>query len=127
MIRAFFILFCSLIFSSCSSKVPTLESRIETVFSYAKKENLIDEIVNTTNFDLFSLQNKNSSCKNLNIYLEKIAKGKPKEDMQHVRECLSSDSDGYYYMHLNDLFIIFGSKLSEGVIIFQEKEFYLGL
>ena len=65
--------------------------------------------------------------KTLNIYLEKIAKGKPKEDMQHVRECLSPDSDGYYYMHLNDLFIIFGSKLSEGVIIFQEKEFYLGL
>ena len=65
--------------------------------------------------------------KALNIYLEKIAKGKPKEDMQHVRECLSPDSDGHYYMHLNDLFIIFGSKLSEGVIIFQEKEFYLGL
>ena len=65
--------------------------------------------------------------KALNIYLEKIAKGKPKEDMQHVRECLSPDSDGYYYMHLNDLFIIFGQKLSEGVIIFQEKEFYLGL
>lgn len=64
--------------------------------------------------------------KTLNIYLEKIAKGKPKEDMQHVRECLSPDSDGYYYMHLNDLFIIFGNKLSEGVIIFQEKEFYLG-
>ena len=65
--------------------------------------------------------------KTLNIYLEKIAKGNPKEDMQHVRECLSPDSDGYYYMHLNDLFIIFGQKLSEGVIIFQEKEFYLGL
>ena len=64
--------------------------------------------------------------KTLNIYLEKIAKGKPKEDMQHVRECLSPDSDGYYYMHLNDLFIIFGQKLSEGFIIFQEKEFYLG-
>ena len=46
--------------------------------------------------------------------------------MQHVTECLSPDSDGYYYMHLNDLFIIFGQKLSEGVIIFQEKEFYLG-
>lgn len=65
--------------------------------------------------------------KTLNIYLEKIAKGKSKEDMQHIRECLAPDSDGYYYMHLNDLFIIFGSKLSEGVIIFQEKEFYLGL
>ena len=64
--------------------------------------------------------------KTLNIYLEKIAKGKSKEDMQHIRECLAPDSDGYYYMHLNDLFIIFGSKLSEGVIIFQEKEFYLG-
>ena len=64
--------------------------------------------------------------KTLNIYLEKIAKGKSKEDMQHVRECLAPDSDGYYYMHLNDLFIIFGSKLSEGAIIFQEKEFYLG-
>ena len=65
--------------------------------------------------------------KTLNIYLEKIAKGKSKEDMQHIRECLAPDSDGYYYMHLNDLFIIFGQKLSEGVIIFQEKEFYLGL
>lgn len=64
--------------------------------------------------------------KTLNIYLEKIAKGKSKEDMQHIRECLAPDSDGYYYMHLNDLFIIFGSKLSEGVIVFQEKEFYLG-
>ena len=64
--------------------------------------------------------------KTLNIYLEKIAKGKSKEDMQHIRECLAPDSDGYYYMHLNDLFIIFGSKLSEGLIIFQEKEFYLG-
>ena len=64
--------------------------------------------------------------KTLNIYLEKIAKGKSKEDMQHIRECLAPDSDGYYYMHLNDLFIIFGQKLSEGVIIFQEKEFYLG-
>ena len=64
--------------------------------------------------------------KTLNIYLEKIAKGKSKEDMQHIRECLAPDSDGYYYMHLNDLFIIFGSKLSEGIIIFQEKEFYLG-
>ncbi len=64
--------------------------------------------------------------KTLNIYLEKIAKGKSKEDMQHIRECLAPDSDSYYYMHLNDLFIIFGSKLSEGVIIFQEKEFYLG-
>ena len=65
--------------------------------------------------------------KTLNIYLEKIAKGKSKEDMQHVRECLAPDSDGYYYMHLNDLFIIFGEKLSQGNIIFQEKEFYLGL
>ena len=64
--------------------------------------------------------------KTLNIYLEKIAKGKSKEDMQHVRECLAPDSYVYYYMHLNDLFIIFGSKLSEGAIIFQEKEFYLG-
>ena len=64
--------------------------------------------------------------KTLNIYLEKIAKGKSKEDMQHIRECLAPDSDGYYYMHLNDLFIIFGTKLSEGAIIFQEKEFYLG-
>ena len=64
--------------------------------------------------------------KTLNIYLEKIAKGKSKEDMQHIRECLAPDSDGYYYMHLNDLFIIFGSKLSEGIIIYQEKEFYLG-
>ena len=64
--------------------------------------------------------------KTLNIYLEKTAKGKSKEDMQHIRDCLSPDSDGYYYMHLNDLFIIFGSKLSEGVIVFQEKEFYLG-
>lgn len=64
--------------------------------------------------------------KTLNIYLEKIAKGKSKEDMQHIRECLAPDSDGYYYMHLNDLFIIFGSKLSEGVIVFQEKELYLG-
>ena len=65
--------------------------------------------------------------KTLNIYLEKTAKGKPKEDMQYIRECLSPDSDGYYYMHLNDLFIIFGEKLSQGNIIFQEKEFYLGL
>ena len=65
--------------------------------------------------------------KTLNIYLEKIAKGKSKEDMQHIRECLAPDSDGYYYMHLNDLFIIFGEKLSQGNIIFQEKEFYLGL
>ena len=64
--------------------------------------------------------------KTLNICLEKIAKGKSKEDMQHIRECLAPDSDGYYYMHLNDLFIIFGSKLSEGVIVFQEKECYLG-
>ena len=65
--------------------------------------------------------------KTLNIYLEKTANGKPKEDMQHIRECLAPDSDGYYYMHLNDLFIIFGEKLSQGNIIFQEKEFYLGL
>lgn len=70
MIRAFFILFCSLLFSSCSSKVPTLESRIETAFIYANKNSLEEEIINTTNFDLFSLQNKNSSCKNLNIYIE---------------------------------------------------------
>ena len=71
MIRAIcLLLFPILFFSACSSKVPTVESRIQTAFSYADKNNLKYEIIHTNNFDLFSLQNKNLFCENLNVYIE---------------------------------------------------------
>ena len=64
MIRATFLIFLSIFFISCSSKVQNLDSRIQTAFVYANKNNLNDEIIHTNNFDLFSLQNKNSFVKN---------------------------------------------------------------
>lgn len=70
MIRATFLIFLSIFFISCSSKVQNLDSRIQTAFIYANKNNLNDEIIHTNNFDLFSLQNKNSFCEKLNVYIE---------------------------------------------------------
>lgn len=70
MIKFLFLILIGFFFGSCASKTPSLEDRIKSVFDYAKKENLKEEIINTTKFDIFSLQKEDFSCKNLNIYIE---------------------------------------------------------
>lgn len=70
MIKFLFLILIGFFFGSCASKIPSLESRIETVFNYAKNEGLKEEIIYTKKFDLFSLQKEDFSCKNLNIYIE---------------------------------------------------------
>ena len=70
MIRTLFLSIIVTVFSSCSSKNIDLETRIEKAFYYADKNNLKDEIISTKNFEIFSLLNKNESCKKLNVYIE---------------------------------------------------------
>lgn len=70
MIKYILLTLITIFFSSCSSTVPPLDTRIESAFNYAKKYNLKDEIIYTENFDLFSLQNKNERCEKLNVYIE---------------------------------------------------------
>ncbi len=64
--------FFSFIFVSCSSKIPSVKERTNSALSLASKSNLEEFIINSTNFNIFSLQSQNINCENrtLNIYIE---------------------------------------------------------
>lgn len=63
--------FIAFFISSCVGNIPTLEERKETIFSL-KEGKFSQTNIQTKNFTLFSLQNKNENCtkKDLKIYIE---------------------------------------------------------
>ncbi|MCT7556365.1 serine hydrolase family protein [Aliarcobacter butzleri] len=65
-------IFLSFIFISCSSKIPSMEERTNSALDFAIKNSLNKIIINSSNFNIFSLQSQNISCENktLNIYIE---------------------------------------------------------
>ncbi|MCT7566663.1 serine hydrolase family protein [Aliarcobacter butzleri] len=70
--KPFLITLISLIFISCSSKIPSMEERTNSVLNFASQNNLNKVIINSSNFNIFSLQSNTNSCENqtLNIYIE---------------------------------------------------------
>ncbi|RBQ29163.1 alpha/beta hydrolase [Aliarcobacter vitoriensis] len=65
-------IFLSFIFVSCSSKIPSMEERTNSALNFATKNSLSKSILNSSNFNIFSLQSQNINCANktLNIYIE---------------------------------------------------------
>jgi len=70
--KPFLITLISLIFISCSSKIPSMEERTNSALDFAIKNSLNKVIINSSNFNIFSLQSNTNSCENqtLNIYIE---------------------------------------------------------
>ncbi len=62
----------SLLFISCSKNIPTIEERKNLALSFALQNNLKENILQSTEFNIFSLQSDFQNCKNrtLNIYIE---------------------------------------------------------
>jgi hypothetical protein len=71
-IKNLLFVFLSFMFMSCSSKIPSIKERTNDALSLASKSNLEEFIINSTNFNIFSLQSQNINCENrtLNIYIE---------------------------------------------------------
>ena len=71
-IKKLLFVFLSFMFMSCSSKIPSIKERTNDALSLASKSNLEEFIINSTNFNIFSLQSQNINCENrtLNIYIE---------------------------------------------------------
>ncbi|MFW3326920.1 alpha/beta hydrolase [Aliarcobacter butzleri] len=62
----------SLLFISCSKNIPSIEERKSSAMLLASKNHLEENILKSTNFNIFSLQSDFKACKNgtLNIYIE---------------------------------------------------------
>lgn len=70
--RVLFYVFIVLFYSSCSKTVPSVNERVDKVLNYASLNNQENITINTSNFNLFSLQQRDISCenKNLRVYIE---------------------------------------------------------
>ena len=61
----------SLFFISCSSNIPTPNERKQTAINlYSNNKNIIQKDIQTSQFNLFSLQDIKMSCSNIKIFVE---------------------------------------------------------
>jgi hypothetical protein len=68
----FFILFIIVIFNACASNIPSSYERKSKALSLVKNKNFTEVDIETSTFNLFSLQQNNINCQNkdLKIYIE---------------------------------------------------------
>ena len=60
-----------LLLTGCFSNIPTLNERKQTAISlYSNNKNIIQKEIQTSQFNLFSLQDMKSSCENIKIFVE---------------------------------------------------------
>ena len=62
----------SLFFISCSSNIPTPNERKQTAINLSSSnKNIVQKDIQTSQFNLFSLQDIKMSCSNIKIFVEK--------------------------------------------------------
>ena len=65
-----YLFFLTFFIVGCSQNVPTPQERKATALSLGNKYNLKEQIYNTKEFDIFSLQTNIKECKNIKVYIE---------------------------------------------------------
>ena len=64
-------IFIAIFFISCSSNIPTPNERKQTAINlYSNNKNIIQKDIQTSQFNLFSLQDIKMSCSNIKIFVE---------------------------------------------------------
>lgn len=58
------------LFTGCSSNIPTVDERKTTAFSLSQEQKLQEHIYQTTNFNLFSYQTPLLQCENIKVFIE---------------------------------------------------------
>lgn len=71
MIKTFVSFLILILFMGCSRNIPTLEQRHETLKIISKNNiNYKEEIIPTNYFDIFTVQDIDSECKSIHVYIE---------------------------------------------------------
>lgn len=64
------LLVLTLFFTACSKNIPNLNERNATAFSLVENKNLKNQIIQTSDFELFSFQTDLQKCENIDVYIE---------------------------------------------------------
>jgi len=62
--------FMAILFTGCFRDIPTPTERKSNLLSLVENKNYQVQIINTSNFNLFSIQDIQNNCKNIKVYIE---------------------------------------------------------
>lgn len=71
-VHCIFFIISTIFFFGCSNKIPKIEDRISNINTLIKENNLTKRVQKTQNFNLFTIENIQASCKEktISIYIE---------------------------------------------------------